>query len=125
MIESLDWGEILNGVLKGLGVVIGTLIATYATILFNKLKGKIEEAKLNDFIDKCVRAAEQLFPNLGQKTGAQKFEYVMQEIAGKFPKQLNNPQLKSLIEGAVFSVSEQIRQVAKERQNKNSAIKII
>ena len=114
----MDWSIILDYAVRIVGVALGTLIATFATILFTKLKSKIGETKLSNFIDKCVRAAEQLYPNLGQKTGPEKLAYVLECVKAKYPK-LDEGYLKTLIEGAVYSVSEEVKQIAKE--NKENA----
>lgn len=116
MIESLDWNEILNGVLKGLGVALGTLLVTFASILFAKLKSKINEVKLTNFIQQAVQAAEQLYPNLGTKTGPEKYQYVLDQVLAKFPNMTNNQYLKTLIEGAVYTVSEQVKQISQQQQ---------
>ena len=110
----MDWNLILNYGLKILGSAAATLIITLGSILFAKLKTKIGEARLNTFIDKTVRAAEQLYPNLGSKTGKEKYEYVLNEVLAKFPNQVNNEHLKTLIEGAVYAVSEEVKQIAKQ-----------
>ena len=107
----MDWSLFLDYLFKALGSLAATLLVTFATILFTKLKDKIGEAKLNTFIDRCVRAAEQLFPNLGNKTGKQKYEYVLNLVKQRYPK-LSNEYLKALIEGAVYGVSEQVKQIA-------------
>ena len=112
----MDWALILDYALKIVGTATGTIIVTLASIIFAKLKSKIGEAKLNIYIDKCVKAAEQLYPNLGSKTGAEKYQYVLECIKKKYPK-LDEPYLKPLIEGAVYSVSEQIKQIAKTEKN--------
>lgn len=107
----MDWALFLDYLLKGLGSLAATLLVTFGTILFTKLKDKIGEAKLNTYIDRCVRAAEQLFPNLGNKTGKEKYEYVLNLVKEKYPK-LSNDYLKALIEGAVYGISEQVKQIA-------------
>lgn len=114
----MDWNTILNYALKIAGTALGTVLITLGSILFAKLKNKIGEAKLNTYIDKIVRAAEQQFPNLGKKTGKEKFAYVMEVVKQKYPK-LDEGYLKPLIEGAVYGVSEELRQLAKE--NKEAA----
>ena len=63
----MDWDLILSYLLKGAGSLLAGLIITYTSILFTKLKNKIGESKLNLFIEKCVAAAEQMFPNMGSK----------------------------------------------------------
>ena len=118
---------ILSYLLKGLGSTIAGLIITYMSILFAKLKTKIGESRLNAFIDKTVKAAEQLYPNDGTKTGKIKFDYVVQQVLAKYPKLENNDYLKNLIEGAVYAVSQHEKNVAKaktESTNSNTTIKI-
>lgn len=117
----------LGYLLKGLGSALAGLVITYASILFAKLKAKIGESKLNAFIDKTVKAAEQLYPNNGTKTGKIKFDYVVQQVLAKYPKLENNDYLKNLIEGAVYAVSQHEKNVAKaktESTNSNTSIKI-
>ena len=116
----MDWDLILSYLLKGLGSAAATLVITYASILFAKLKNKIGEAKLNAFIDKTVKAAEQLFPNVGTKTGKQKYDYVVQQVLAKYPKLENNEYLKNLIEGAVYAISQQEKNIAKEKESVDS-----
>lgn len=106
----MDWNIVLEYLFKGLGSVAASLIITFGSILFAKLKTKISEARLNTFIDKTVKAAEQLFPNLGSKTGKEKYKYVVEQVLAKFPKLENNEYLKNLIEGAVYAVSQQVKQ---------------
>lgn len=110
----MDVSIFLDYLMKGLGSALATLLITFATILFTKLKGKITDVRINNFIKQVVQAAEQLYPNNGQKMGTVKYNYVWNEVIAKFPKMKDNPHLKSLIEGAVYTVSEQIRLIAKE-----------
>lgn len=117
----MDWSLVLEYLFKGLGSAAATLIITFGSILFAKLKTKIGESRLNAFIDKTVKAAEQMFPNLGQKTGKQKYEYVVAQVLAKFPKLENNDYLKNLIEGAVYTVSEQVKQVADAKANSDAS----
>lgn len=118
----------LSYLLKGLGSALAGLVITYSSILFAKLKAKIGESKLNAFIDKTVKAAEQLFPNNGTKTGKIKFDYVVQQVLAKYPKLENNEHLKNLIEGAVYAVSQHEKNVAKAKTesttDSSSSIKI-
>ena len=111
----MDWSIILDYGVKILGAVIASLIITFGSILFAKLKAKIQDKRVNMFIMNAVRAAEQLYPNFGKKTGKEKYEYVLNEVLTKFPSMTNNPHLKTLIESAVYAVSEQVKQIAKEQ----------
>ena len=125
----MDWSIILDYGVKILGAVIASLIITFGSILFAKLKAKIQDKRVNMFIMNAVRAAEQLYPNFGKKTGKEKYEYVLNEVLAKFPSMTNNPHLKTLIESAVYAVSEQVKQIAKEQgidlQTKStSAVKV-
>lgn len=106
----MDWNTILTYILKIAGSALAALVTTFATILFAKLKNKINEAVLNAYISKVVRAAEQLYPNEGQKTGPEKFQYVVNQVLEKFPKLTNNEYLRSLIEGAVYSLSHEAKE---------------
>lgn len=117
----MDWSTILDYALKIAGTALGTVLITLASILFAKLKTKIGEARLNTFIEKVVKAAEQQFPNLGKKTGPEKFAYVMQVVKEKYPK-LDEGYLKPLIEGAVYAVSEQVKQIAKEEKKEAAKV---
>lgn len=125
----MDWSIILDYGVKILGAVIASLIITFGSILFAKLKAKIQDKRVNMFIMNAVRAAEQLYPNFGKKTGKEKYEYVLNEVLTKFPSMTDNPHLKTLIESAVYAVSEQVKQIAKEQgidlQTKStSAVKV-
>ena len=125
----MDWSIILDYGVKILGAVIAWLIITFGSILFAKLKAKIQDKRVNMFTMNAVRAAEQLYPNFGKKTGKEKYEYVLNEVLTKFPSMTDNPHLKTLIESAVYAVSEQVKQIAKEQgidlQTKStSAVKV-
>lgn len=111
LLASVDWNVVLEYGAKILGSMAATLVITLGSILFAKLKAKLQDSKLKLFIDSAVKAAEQLYPNLGKKTGAEKYQYVYDLVTKKYPK-VENEYLKALIEGAVFSVSEEIKQVA-------------
>ena len=115
-IYNIDWNLVLNYGLKILGYAVGTVIITLSSILFTKLKNKIGEAKLNLFIEKAVQAAEQMFPNLGKKTGKEKYDYVLNEVLNKYPHLKDNEYLKTLIEAAVYKVSEEVKQIAQAKE---------
>ena len=114
----MDWSLFLDYFLKALGSLAASTIIALGSVLFAKLKAKIGEARLNTYIDRCVKAAEQLFPNLGHKTGEEKYEYVLGLVKEKYPK-LSNERLKPLIEGAVYAVSEQVKQIANINKENN------
>lgn len=120
-LSNLDWNAILNYGLKILGYAIGTVIITLGSILFTKLKNKIGEARLSAFIDKCVKAAEQQFPNLGKKMGKEKYQYVLQCVQKKYSKLTDNEYLKTLIEAAVYKVSKEVELIAKAQKEEKTA----
>lgn len=110
----MDWSVILDYILKIAGSAAAALITTFASILFTKLKNKLQDAQVSAYVSKVVRAAEQLYPNEGTKTGTQKYQYVVDQVLAKFPKMTNNEYLKSLIEGAVYTLSNEVSAVTGE-----------
>lgn len=111
----MDWSVILDYLLKIIGSIGASVIITLAGVLFAKLKTKIKESRINSYIKEAVQAAEQLYPNQGKKMGKEKYAYVVQQVLAKFPNLTDNEYLKSLIEGAVYTLSEQVKQIAKEQ----------
>ena len=116
----MDWSLILDYVLKILGSIGASVIITLAGVLFAKLKTKIKESRITSYIKEAVQAAEQLYPNQGKKMGKEKYAYVVQQVLAKFPNLTDNEYLKSLIEGAVYTLSEQVKQIAKEQSSAKS-----
>lgn len=112
----MDWSSVLDIVLKAVGSIGASIIVTLAGILFAKLRTKIKESRINSYIKEAVQAAEQLYPNQGTKTGSEKYKYVVTQVLNKFPELTDNEYLKSLIEGAVYTLSEQVKQIAKEQK---------
>ena len=112
----MDWSILLDYLLKIMGSALAGVIITLASILFAKLKAKINDTRVTNYINQLVQSAEQLYPNLGTKTGEIKYQYVLDLVLKKFPKLENNEHLKALIEGAVYTLSEQINQIAKAQK---------
>lgn len=112
----MDTQLILDTLAKAVGSLAGTLLITFTSIIFTKLKNKIGEDKLKNFISNAVKAAEQLYPNNGMKQGTVKYEYVMEQIHLKYPKLKDNTYLNTLIEAAVYEVSEQVKLIAKANE---------
>ena len=104
----MDWSSVLDIVLKAVGSIGASIIVTLAGILFAKLRSKIQDSKISNYIKEAVRAAEQLYPNQGVKMGTEKYKYVVQQVLAKFPNLTDNEYLKSLIEGAVFALNKQL-----------------
>lgn len=116
----MDWSILLDYLLKIMGSALAGVIITLASILFAKLKAKINDTRVTNYINQLVQSAEQLYPNLGTKTGEIKYQYVLDLVLKKFPKLENNEHLKALIEGAVYTLSEQINQIAKAQKETTS-----
>ena len=113
----MDWSIILDYGVKILGAVIASLIITFGSILFAKLKAKIQDKRVNMFIMNAVRAAEQLYPNFGKKTGKEKYEYVKEALLKKYPKLKDNPYLQTVIEAAVYKISQGIKENVKSDED--------
>lgn len=117
--QNIDWNEVLNYAIKVVSALLAGMLATYTTIIFTKLKRKIMEGRVKQFIEQAVKAAEQLFPNTGIKRGTEKFEYVVNLVLEKFKWMKDEAYLKALIEGAVFDLTEKLKQEKKEKQIEN------
>ena len=116
----MDWSTILDYLLKIIGSIGASVIVTLAGVLFVKFKTKIKESRITSYIKEAVQAAEQLYPNQGTKTGTEKYKYVVTQVLNKFPELTDNEYLKSLIEGAVYTLSEQVKQIAKEQKKEEA-----
>lgn len=112
----MDWSVMLDCILKAVGSLAATLVITLGSILFSKLSSKIKDSKISKFALEAVKAAEQLYPNTGIKMGKQKYEYVLKTMLAKFPKLTDNEHLKTIIEAAVYKVSEEVKLIAKEQK---------
>lgn len=117
----MDWSIVLDYAWKAFVSLASGVIVTYASILFAKLRAKIGDVRLKNFIGACARAAEQLFPNTGTKTGPEKFNYVLEQVLKKYPKLANNEYLRAMIESEVFKISEEVKQIAKEQSKIESS----
>lgn len=118
----MDWGVVLDYIVKIAGSGAATLAITFGSILFAKLKAKIKDTRITNYITQAVQAAEQIYPNTGTKMGREKYAYVVQQVLAKFPELTDNAYLKSLIEGAVYTVSQKVKQVAGLTTDNTSAI---
>ena len=77
------------------------------------------EGRVKQFIEQAVKAAEQLFPNVGIKTGTEKFEYVVKLVLEKFKWMKDEAYLKALIEGAVFDLTERLKKEKQQERIEN------
>ena len=109
----MDWSYILEIVLKAVGSVAAAVITGLAGWLFTKLSAKIKDARIKSFVDQAVKAAEQLYPNLGTKTGPEKLQYVTELVKQKWPK-LDNAYVDAIIEGAVYTLNNQLEEAKKK-----------
>lgn len=109
---------IMTMILKAVGSIGATVIVGLTTALYTKLRKKIKESRISHFINEAVKSAEQQYPNTdGNKTGTQKYLYVFNETIKRFPELTDDPHLKTLIEAAVYEVSQQVKLIAKEQLN--------
>lgn len=106
----MDWSIVLDYILKIVGSIGASIIVTLAGILYAKLQSKIKDSKITAYIKECVKAAEQIYPNLGMKMGTVKYKYVLDCVAKKYPKVTDNQYLKSLIEGAVYALNKNLNE---------------
>ena len=104
----MDWSIVLDYLLKIVGSIAASVIVTLAGVLYAKLQSKIKDSKITAYIKECVKAAEKIYPNIGMKMGTTKYKYVLDCVMKKFPKVTDNDYLKSLIEGAVFALNNNL-----------------
>ena len=107
----MDWAVICDIILKVVISVSTTAVTSLIGVVFGKLISKIKDTKIMNYVKQAVMSAEQLYPNQGVKRGTEKYEYVVQCVMSKFPKLANNTYLKSLIEGAVFALNNELEKV--------------
>lgn len=100
-----------------------TIIKVLLTTVFSALLGLIgtltgkiianaKESKIRKYAKTCVEAAEQKFPNEGKKMGPEKMQYVMDQLAIKFPKIKENTYLYNIAEAAVFELNKEFKKEA-------------
>ena len=105
----MDWSIIISDVLKAVCAIGGSLIVIIIGIVAKKICAKLKETRLYDFIKEAVKAAEQLFPNVdGVQTGTEKYKYVVQQVLAHFSGLTDNEYLQALIEGAVYSLNNEL-----------------
>lgn len=104
----MDWSVFFDYLWKIIGSIGASLIITLASVLYAKLQSKIKDSKITAYVKECVKAAEQLYPNLGMKMGTTKYKYVVEQVTKKFNSITDESYLKSLIEGAVFALNKQL-----------------
>lgn len=111
----MNWSYILEIILKAVGSVGAAVITGLAGWLFTKLSAKIKDSRIQSFVNQAVKAAEQLYPNLGTKTGPEKLKYVTDLVKQKWPK-LDNAYIDAIIEGAVFTLNNQLEEAKKKKE---------
>lgn len=98
--------ELLTEIIKAIFTIIGVLIAAY---VMPWLKEKIGEQKYNnfiDFVDRCVRAADQIYE---PEQWLDKKVYVVglvQDYAHKIGLCLDEAEIDAIIEGLVNILRE-------------------
>ncbi len=116
----MDWSYILDLVFKATGSLVAGLVITFCSVLFADLKKKLTDSKVIQYVKEAVKAAEQLYPNKGTKKGSEKYKYVVERVLAKFPKLKDNDYIKSLIEGAVFTLTEELGENAHKVEQEGS-----
>lgn len=111
MIEALqnifvggDFWAILIKVL--LTALLSALIGLVGTIIGRAIS-KHKNSKIYKYAETCVKAAEGKYPNEGTKMGPQKMQYVMDQLAIKFPRIKENAYLYNIAEAAVFELNKE------------------
>lgn len=106
LLSSVDiWAVVIKVLVTAL---LSTCIGVVCTLL-GKLIARCKNSKIRAYATVCVEAAEQKFPNEGTKMGPQKMEYVMDQLAIKFPKIKENTYLYNIAEAAVYQLNEDKR----------------
>ena len=93
----MDWNLVWNIVLKILILASVSLLTTLLGCLLSKLITKFNNSKIYKYAKTLVEAAEQKFPNEGTKMGPQKQDYVMSQLAIKFPSIRDNQYLYNIV----------------------------
>ena len=86
-------GDVWAVVIKVLITALLSAGVGYLCTLIGKLISKSKNSKIRKYAEVCVKAAEQKFPNEGKKMGPEKMQYVMDQLAIKFPKIKENTYL--------------------------------
>lgn len=111
----MDWAAICDIILKVVISVSTTTVTSLIGVIFGKLISKIKDTKIMNYVKQAVMSAEQLYPNQGVKRGTEKYNYVVECVLAKYPKLQNNVYLRSLIEGAVFALNNEIEKLKAEK----------
>ena len=107
----MDWAVICDIILKVVISVSTTAVTSLIGVVFGKLISKIKDTKIMNYVKQAVMSAEQLYPNQGVKRGTEKYNYVVECVLAKYPKLQNNVYLRSLIEGAVFALNNELEKI--------------
>lgn len=100
---------LLRYLVSGLITVFSALITTFLVPSLKNWISNLKNDKLLSFIQNSVKAAEQIY---GSGTGSTKKDYVIDLVKTKFKKLgLNDSELDTLIESAVYEVSGAIKTV--------------
>lgn len=100
-------GEIWAIVVKVLLTATASGLVAICGTALGKMISKNKESKIYKYAQTLVEAAEQKFPNEGTKMGKQKMEYVMSQIAIRFPSVKDNTYLYNIAEQAVYKLNEE------------------
>ena len=109
-LELWNSGEVWSIVFKALISLILSGIATLLATSIVKIITKSKESRIYKYTDTLIEAAEQKFPNEGTKMGPQKMEYVMGQLAIRFPGIKDVRYLYNIAEQAVFKFNDKRQQ---------------
>ena len=110
--ELFTSGDFWSIVIKVLVTAILTAAVGLLGTLIGKIIAKNKHSKIYKYADTVVKAAEIKFPNEGKKMGPEKMQYVMDQLAIKFPKIKDNRFLYNIAEAAVYQLNEDKRKEA-------------
>lgn len=109
VVEIFANGGFWTIVIKILITTILTALTGLLGTLLGKIIAKSKNSKIRKYARTCVRAAEQKFPNEGKKMGPEKMQYVMDQLAIRFPKIKDNRFLYNIAEAAVFELNRDMQ----------------
>ena len=105
----MDWGVLWSVLLKILILSAVSLLTTLGGVLLSKLIIKHNNSRIYKYAKTLVEAAEQKFPNEGTKMGPQKQDYVMSQLAIKFPSIRDNQYLYNIVLQCVYELNQELQ----------------
>ena len=109
MTEFFTSGDIWSIIMKVLITALFSALLGLIGTLIGKIIANSKDSKIRKYAKTCVEAAEQKFPNQGKKMGPEKMQYVMDQLAIKFPKIKENTYLYNIAEAAVLQLNKDLQ----------------